>query len=210
MKIEPADVIVGIITLACLILIGVFDQPQAWGGLLVVFIGYLGLNISRLLAFGKKVPEMIEDPLARLESIARQSSWFALDNSEKADSLVASQAALWVFLGRGETMDEVLSDPDCGRIVATTRAADDLFGYAEGMLVGKSLKTLIPSRFHIHHDTFFANYSLDPQPRQMGGQRAELPGVRKDGTEILLEIGLHPKFIRMRQLALATLATRRA
>jgi hypothetical protein len=151
----------------------------------------------------------MSDPLGRLESLARQASWFALDNSEKADSLITCQPALWVLLGRGDTLAEALADPDCGRIVASTRPADDLFKYAEGMLVGKYLKILIPERFHLHHDRFFASYSLDPTPRQMGGQRAELPGLCKDGTEILLEIGLHPKFIRMRQLAVATLAKRR-
>lgn len=152
----------------------------------------------------------MSDPLTRLETLARHASWFALDNSEKADSLITCQPALWVLLGRGETIKEVLADPDCGRIVATTRPADDLFGYAEGMLVGRNIKVVIPERFHPHHDQFFAAYSLDPTHRQMGGQRAELPGLCKNGTEILLEIGLHPKFIRMRQLAIATLARKRA
>lgn len=204
MRVEPADVIVLILSLACFVLIIIFNQAPMWGALVAIIAGYLIKNIS----WPRKV-KMEHDPLARLESIARRASWFALDNSEKADSLVTAQAALWVLLGRGETVDEVLADPECGIIVGTSRPTDDLFGYAEGMLVGKSLKILIPARFHEHHDQYFAQYSLAPEPRQMGGQRAELPGIHRDGTEFLLEIGLHPKFIKMRRVALATLAKRR-
>lgn len=203
-KVEPADVIVLIIALVCFVLIIIFNHPPVWGALAAIVVGYLIKNFS----WPRKV-KMQHDPLAKLESIARQASWFALDNSEKADSIVTAQAALWVLLGRGDTIDEILADPECGMIVGTTRPADDMFMYAEGMLVGKSLKVLIPQRFHENHDLYFAHYSLMPEPRQMGGQRAELPGLRRDGTEFLLEIGLHPKFIRMRRVALATLAKRR-
>lgn len=78
-----------------------------------------------------------------------------------------------------------------GVIVLVNRETERLFGYSREELVGTSIDTLVPVRFRQQHpqerDRFFGN----PHSRAMGAGR-DLYGVRKDGTEIPVEIGLNP------------------
>ncbi len=77
------------------------------------------------------------------------------------------------------------------QIVASNTAADAIFGYEKDELIGKSLDTLIPMKYHhahAHHvDTFFENSGK----RQMGHGR-DLYGLRKDGSQFPVEAGLNP------------------
>lgn len=78
-----------------------------------------------------------------------------------------------------------------GIIVLVNRETERLFGYARSELLGSSIDALVPGRFRAQHprerDEFFGN----PHSRAMGAGR-DLYGVRKDGTEIPVEIGLNP------------------
>lgn len=69
--------------------------------------------------------------------------------------------------------------------------AEKIFGYERKELLGKAVEQLIPhdvAKSHSHNrDSFFA----DPSPRTMGAGR-ELFGLRRDGKEFPLEIGLAP------------------
>lgn len=84
----------------------------------------------------------------------------------------------------------VIAGPD-GGIVLVNRQTEVLFGYRREELVGRPIETLVPQRLHgphiRHRDGFFAA----PQLRPMG-QDLDLFGVRKDGTEIPVEISLSP------------------
>lgn len=81
---------------------------------------------------------------------------------------------------------------DTGGVIleANTRAAET-FGYVRSELVGLSVDALLPLRHqgaHPHHrKAFFEN----PEERPMGEGR-ELYGLRKDGTEVPVEVGLKP------------------
>ncbi len=64
------------------------------------------------------------------------------------------------------------------------------FGYADAdELVGKKMEILIPVRYHDQHIIDRAHYIEDPVKRPMGMGR-DLFGVKKDGTEMPLEISL--------------------
>lgn len=78
-----------------------------------------------------------------------------------------------------------------GKIVLTNRPACDLFGYPDEELIGQPIERLIPERFRRRHPVYRQSYSTCPEPRAMGGGRA-LFGVRRDGTEFPVEIGLTP------------------
>tara|TARA_R110001592_G_scaffold109196_7_gene304702 strand:- start:6808 stop:8319 length:1512 start_codon:yes stop_codon:yes gene_type:complete len=76
-------------------------------------------------------------------------------------------------------------------IVATNSSALEMFGYEKDELLGKPLDTLIPSRYHHHHDTHVENFIAKSGKRQMGHGR-DLYGICKDGKEFPVEAGLNP------------------
>ena len=78
-----------------------------------------------------------------------------------------------------------------GNIVLVNREVERLFGYAREELLGKSIETLVPERFRTGHTGFRGGFMADPKVRAMGAGR-DLFGLRKDGAEVPVEIGLTP------------------
>ena len=76
-----------------------------------------------------------------------------------------------------------------GSIVLVNREVERLFGYAREELLGRSVELLVPVAHRGAHPDFRARFLLSPRVRAMGAGR-ELHGVRKDGTEVPVEIGL--------------------
>jgi PAS domain S-box-containing protein len=90
-----------------------------------------------------------------------------------------------------------------GTIVMVNISALRQFGYGREELLGKSVEILIPGPFRADHRQHRAGFSKVPQTRSMGAGR-ELFGLRKDGREFAVEIGLTP--IQMNR-AMGTLAS---
>ena len=76
-------------------------------------------------------------------------------------------------------------------VVATNKAADEMFGYAEGELLNQHLEVLIPKNYHHKHKEHFEQFLEKSEKRQMGHGR-DLHGVRKDGSLFPVEAGLNP------------------
>jgi len=78
-----------------------------------------------------------------------------------------------------------------GHIELVNAQAERLFGYASTELHGEMIDVLVPDRFRSGHSESRAGFNRNPKARPMGAGR-ELFGLRKDGTEIPIEIGLSP------------------
>lgn len=78
-----------------------------------------------------------------------------------------------------------------GYIVLANQQATILFGHTEKELMGAQVETLIPERFRPHHGSLRDSFFAQPQTRYMGSGR-DLVGLRKDGSEVPIEVGLNP------------------
>jgi PAS domain S-box-containing protein len=111
--------------------------------------------------------------------IPRSGSWLSLSVEDRVARIVeASPTAL------------VLAGPS-GRIEMVNGRTERMFGYDRAALHGQPLELLLPERFRHRHVELRDNFFLDMAPRMMGEGR-DLFGLRKDGTEFPLEIGLNP------------------
>ncbi|MDI1291786.1 MAG: PAS domain S-box protein [Methylobacter sp.] len=78
---------------------------------------------------------------------------------------------------------------ESGTIVMINAQTEASFGYLRTELIGQPIEILVPERFRSAHRGFRQAYLAAPVSRPMGvGQ--ELYGLRKDGTEFPVEIGL--------------------
>ncbi len=86
------------------------------------------------------------------------------------------------------TMGIVVTD-NRGIIHAVNPFALNEFGYTEIELIGKVIEILVPARFHHQHIPHREKYLQQPFSRAMGAG-IDLVALKKDGTEIPVEISL--------------------
>lgn len=76
-------------------------------------------------------------------------------------------------------------------IVTLNETLAQLFGYKKEELIGQPLEILIPQRYHHNHSSHVKTFLKNSEKRIMG-QGRELYGIRKDGSQFPLEVGLKP------------------
>ncbi len=91
-----------------------------------------------------------------------------------------------------------------GRIEMVNGLAERMFGYHRAELLGNPVEMLLPLRFRDRHTDLRDGFFADALPRTFGEGRA-LFGLRKDGTEFALEIGLNPIDIDGEPMVLAAI-----
>src|SRR5262249_52017896 len=78
-----------------------------------------------------------------------------------------------------------------GRIVLVNRQTEKMFSYSRAQLLGQPVEMLVPERLCKQHAQYRTAFFTNPKARSMGMGR-DLFGVRSDGTEFPVEIGLNP------------------
>jgi PAS domain S-box-containing protein len=91
-----------------------------------------------------------------------------------------------------------------GTILLVNREVERLFGYDRAELIGRSVDLLVPAATQGIHPQLRGRYLTDPHARPMGTGR-DLYGLRKDGTQILVEIGLNPVSTERGRLVVASI-----
>jgi PAS domain S-box-containing protein len=76
-----------------------------------------------------------------------------------------------------------------GEIISANPFALNLFGYAADEVKGQKVEKLIPARYHHKHIKYRERYAHHPTNRPMG-TGMDLFGVKKDGTELPVEVSL--------------------
>jgi PAS domain S-box-containing protein len=84
----------------------------------------------------------------------------------------------------------ILTNPD-GLMEMVNTQTESMFGYVRTELLGQSVDCLVPERFRANHPGLRTGFHTNPTSRSMGAGR-DLYGLRKDGTEFPVEIGINP------------------
>jgi PAS domain S-box-containing protein len=90
--------------------------------------------------------------------------------------------------------DAILEVNPEGQIILLNQAAERMFGYSRGELLGLNVENLVPAAMRGGHAQHRASYAKRPNTRPMG-TGLELQGQRKDGSLFPVEISLSPNWI---------------
>jgi two-component system, LuxR family, sensor kinase FixL len=78
-----------------------------------------------------------------------------------------------------------------GLIEMVNAQTERMFGYTRNELLGKPIEMLVPERYRPNHPGLRKSFFAAPVSRPMGAGR-DLYGLKKDGSEFAVEIGLNP------------------
>lgn len=87
-------------------------------------------------------------------------------------------------------------------IVSYNQVINDIFGYEATELLNQPISILIPQKHHSQHKHHVENYNHASASRQMGVGR-DLYGIKKDGSQLPVEVGLNPFTIENERYVMA-------
>lgn len=87
----------------------------------------------------------------------------------------------------------VVGDVSTGLVVLWNPAAEHLFGWPATAIVGQPIERLVPERLRAAHRAGLARYAATGHGARIdGGGPVEVPALRRDGTEITVELSMTP------------------
>jgi PAS domain S-box-containing protein len=132
-------------------------------------------NASRLLGSAGRPLGLIA---VALDITERQKAEEALREREARLSSVISTAP-----------DAIITIDERGIIQSFSNAAERLFGYQAGEVIGRNVNVLMPSPHHENHDGYLARYRRTGEKRIIGIGR-QVEARRKDGTIFPMELAV--------------------
>lgn len=95
------------------------------------------------------------------------------------------------------TPDGIMAIDDKQKIIFANSAAEEIFGYSRGELIGKSHDILAPQQFREKHITLSSKYIAQPKTIRRGDIHKGInKGLRKDGSIFPVDISMTPTKIR--------------
>lgn len=128
-------------------------------------------------------------------------AWLKTDRAEDVDSPPADSASpqrsaldvendLLFSQVLGIASDAIIVIGPDHNIKIFNRGAEQVFGYSSEEVIGQPIELLMPARFSAGHKGQVKAYEGSPDQSRMMGQRSEIVGLKKDGTEFPAEASI--------------------
>jgi PAS domain S-box-containing protein len=137
------------------------------------------LAISDDITESKRIAGELDHYRLRLEELVKERT------GELATNTARTQAILRTML------DGVIQIDNNGIMLSVNDAVSTLFGYEESELLGKNVSLLMPEPHRSAHDAYLNRYLETGSLTSLLGRRVEVPGQRKDGSIIPLELAVN-------------------
>ena len=111
----------------------------------------------------------------------------AIERTRTEQALRESEAHVRAILET--TVDGIITIDARGRILSFNAAAEAIFGYDEGEVLGENVKMLMPSPYHEEHDGYIQSYH-DTGRRQIIGIGREVTGLRASGDTFPMDLAV--------------------
>jgi two-component system sensor kinase FixL len=148
---------------------------------------------------GEKQAEYYENPILIGDGSEREMAWHNSVLIEQGKPVGTFCSGLEIDARRvaeqvhqtilDTVIDAIVSIDEQGLIGSFNSAAERIFGYRQGEVVGRPVEILMPEPFRSEHAGYLLRYLQTREPRIIGIGR-ELTGVRKDGTVFPIHLGV--------------------
>ncbi|MFL6659807.1 MAG: response regulator [Massilia sp.] len=135
--------------------------------------------------------ELVGETDASLRALLEEAMPMLAANLEiKESSTLTQKTKAWFRAILESAPDGMLVVDEDGKIILANPRIESMFGYQPGELMGLSVDILVPAAIRSQHPAMRASYAAEGATRQMGRAMSDLLGVRKDGSEFAIDVGL--------------------
>ncbi len=130
----------------------------------------------------------VELPLQWRDELGQVATVF----NDMQEDLVANEARIRAVTENA--FDAIITSDERGVIDTVNHAVEKLFGYTPDELIGRNVSILMSDPYRKEHDRYIDKYLASGKGRLINN-RADVIGLRKDGTSFPIEIALSEMFI---------------
>lgn len=151
---------------------------------LVIYSGLVVWNAHKLNRFDSQGRQ------ARIE-LQQANTLLREELSTRHEVEAALQVSQSRFSGILEIANDAIISVDQNQhIILFNHGAENIFGYSASEVIGEPLDLLLPTRFAVAHHQHISNFGNSSGKARRMGERSEIFGRRKDGTEFPAEASI--------------------